>query len=83
MARIANHDLSLPVPAIDFLCIVLDDMLLQTSVDRWDRYVRYSTNVNGERKVMLIFTSKIRRYNAIGQVVEVISTLLILDQAAD
>jgi hypothetical protein len=79
LARIANHDMSLPVPAMDFLCIVLDDMLLQTSVDKWDRYLRYSKIVNGERKVMLIFTSKIRRYNSIGQVVEVRVALLIFD----
>jgi hypothetical protein len=71
MARIGNHDMSFPMPAIDFLCMAVDDML-QISVDKLDRYVRYSRIVNGERKAMLVFTSKIRRYNSIGQVVEVL-----------
>jgi len=68
MARVANHDMSLPMPAADFLCLALDD-ILQFSVDRLHWYVRY--RLNGQRKVKLVFISKIRRYNSIGQVFEV------------
>jgi hypothetical protein len=71
LARVAQHDMSFPMPAVDFLCMVLDDML-HISDDKMERYTRYSKNVNGERRAILMFTSKVRRYNSIGQVVAVI-----------
>jgi hypothetical protein len=76
MARIGHHDLDFPVPSFDFLCIALDN-ILQFSVDKLERYMRYSKNMNGARKAMLVFASTIRRYNSVGQIVEVnLPTLL-------
>ena len=82
MARMANHDMSFPMPSVDFLCLALDD-ILQFSVDKLHWYVRHSKILNGRRKVFLVFISKIRRYNSIGQLVEVLLSLLMFECAVD
>jgi hypothetical protein len=67
LARFANRELDLSVPATDFLYTLLDDVLHPT-VARRDRYYRVS---NKTHQGTLIATTIIKTFNSFGETVEV------------
>jgi hypothetical protein len=71
LARFANHDLPFGMSDIEFLCLAVDE-LLNSTVDRGERYIRQIAVCNGEVRAVLLHGSRTRSYNSVGQLVQVL-----------
>ena len=67
LARMANHELSIPMPSFDFLCFSMNDVL-QYSEHRLERYFRLCKLSSATGGAMLIHSTTIRSYNSAGQI---------------
>ena len=71
LARFANHDLTFGMSQIEFLCLVVDE-LLNSTADHSEKYYRQIFVVNGTVSAVLLHGSKTRTFNSIGQLTQAI-----------
>ena len=67
LARLANHDMSIPMPPFDFLCFFVNDCL-RFSQQHVERYIRLSKLRSASGGAMLVHITSIRSYDAVGRI---------------